>query len=190
MGARTNKNTYCIYIHTFPNGKRYIGQTCVEPRIRWRNGRRYSGLMRKAIDKYGWDNIKHEVIYTGLTVERANEIEKKLIRDYKTTDTRYGYNITKGGDGYRGAHHSEKTREILRKKALEQWEKQRANGYVPPPITEEAREHLSKSHSGQTAWNKGKHTMTEEMKKTLREARARLWDDVRAGIVANPNKTA
>ncbi len=187
MGARTDKSTYCIYVHIFPNGKRYVGQTCVDPYKRWRGGKRYSGLMRKAIDKYGWDNITHEILYSGLTVDAANKIEMDLIKEFKTTNPKYGYNITKGGDGYKGAHHSGKTRTLLREKARKQWERQRAEGYAPPPITDEAREHLSKAHIGQTAWNKGKHTMTDEMKASLREARKRFWDDVRAGRARNPN---
>ena len=181
MGKRTERRTYCIYVHTFPNGKRYIGQTCVAPEIRWREGKRYSGLMRKAIDKYGWENIVHEILYTELDADTANRIERELIEAMNTTDPEHGYNITSGGDGYRGATHSEETKKLLREKAKEQWKKQKCEGYTPPPITEEHRRHLSESHLGQPAWNKGKHTMTEEMKETLREARKRYWEDVRAG---------
>ena len=146
--------------------------------------------MKKAIDKYGWENIVHEILFTELDFDSANEIERLLIKAWETNNPEHGYNITDGGDGYRGATHSEETREILKEKAREQWERQKANGYKPPPITEEQRKHLSESHMGQEAWNKGKHTMTEEMKANLREARKRYWEEVRLGIRENPRKKA
>lgn len=187
MGKRTDKRTYCIYIHEFPNGKKYVGQTCVEPHERWRNGKRYSGLMKRAIDKYGWENIGHKILFTELDADSANEIERFLIEVLQTNNPQYGYNITSGGDGYRGTSHTESTKSILREKAKEQWQRQKAEGYVPPPITEEAREHLSKAHIGQKAWNKGKKTMTDEMKQKLRDARKQFWEDVRNGRRDNPN---
>lgn len=188
MGKRTSRETYCVYVHEFPNGKRYFGQTCVSPEERWRNGKRYSGLMKKAIDKYGWENIIHKILFTELDADTADLIERMLIKLHKTNDAKYGYNITSGGDGYRGTRHSESTKELLRQRAKDQWEKQRAEGYRPPPITEEARANLSKAHLGQEAWNKGKHSMTEEMKQNLKEARRRFWEDVRNGKRENPNK--
>ncbi len=190
MGKKTDRENYCIYVHEFPNGKKYIGQTCVDPKTRWRNGNRYSGLMKRAIDKYGWENINHMILLDGLDAETANLVERLLISLLQTNDPAYGYNITAGGDGYRGAGHNEKTREILREKAKAQWARQKAAGYVPPPITEEHRAHLSESHKGKAAWNKGKNTMTEEAKERLRAARCRFWDDVRNGKKDNPNRKA
>ena len=188
MGKRTCRNNYLIYVHEFPNGKKYFGQTCVDPEVRWRNGKRYSGLMKRAIDKYGWENIIHKILITELDADSANEAERYLIELFQTNNPKYGYNITSGGDGYRGTAHTESTKELLRQKAKKQWEKQKEDGYTPPQITEEARKHLSEAHIGQKAWNKGKHTMTDNMKQDLRLARKKFWEDVRNGIRENPNK--
>lgn len=188
MGKKTDRQNYCIYVHEFPNGKKYIGQTCVDPETRWRRGNRYSGLMKKAINKYGWDNITHRILLEGLDVETADLIERLLIVLLKTNDPAFGYNITAGGDGYRGATHSDKTKELIRQKAKEQWARQKAAGYVPPPITKEHRAHLSESHKGQKAWNKGKSTMTEEMKQNLRDARKRYWEEVKNGERPAPKR--
>lgn len=41
---------WCVYIHTVPSGKKYVGLTSKNPEDRWRNGRGYQGQMfEKAI---------------------------------------------------------------------------------------------------------------------------------------------
>lgn len=91
---------YCVYCHTFPNGKRYVGITSQKPESRWSNGRGYkTQLVYRAILKYGWDNIKHEILMSGLNETEAKEAEKKFISVWKTDDKRFGYNLTSGGDG-------------------------------------------------------------------------------------------
>lgn len=95
---------YVVYMHTTPSDKRYIGITKQQLNHRWRNGNGYTrctGFWR-AIQKYGWENIKHEVIAECETLEEANELERKFIEQYKTHDKRYGYNCTTGGDGVSG----------------------------------------------------------------------------------------
>lgn len=103
--------SYSVYKHTFPNGKVYIGITSQKPKNRWENGEGYckkskSGynqpLMAKAINKYGWDNIAHEILFNGLTKEQAMNKEIELIDIYQSNDLRYGYNMTRGGEGSLG----------------------------------------------------------------------------------------
>lgn len=94
-----NKNNWCVYMHTNNiNGKRYIGIS-QNPKRRWKNGNGYkTQLFGKAINKYGWDNFTHEILFTGLTENDACEKEIELISLYNTTDDKYGYNILDGGD--------------------------------------------------------------------------------------------
>lgn len=54
--------------------------------------------MRNAISKYGWKNVKHEILYEGLTKEEAENKEIELIAKYKSNDFEHGYNIAKGGN--------------------------------------------------------------------------------------------
>lgn len=54
--------------------------------------------MKHAIDKYGWENIKHEILYEGLTKEQAEQKEIELIAKYKSNDLKHGYNIANGGN--------------------------------------------------------------------------------------------
>lgn len=87
-------------MHIFPNGKKYIGITRRKPEIRWNHGRGYghSAYINNAIRKYGWDNIKHEILMTGLTKEQAEAWEIALIALHKCNNKNHGYNIEKGGN--------------------------------------------------------------------------------------------
>lgn len=108
---------YCVYKHTCPNGKIYIGITSKKPLYRWDNGNGYRNNSHffNAIIKYGWNNIKHEILFDGLTKEEAFETEKKLIKLYKSNMQDYGYNRSTGGDGGTGIHDEEKIKKIAEK---------------------------------------------------------------------------
>lgn len=107
---------FCVYKHTTPNGKVYIGITSQEVEKRWLNGKGYkkNSYFENAINKYGWKNIKHEVLLEGLTQEEAEQKEIELIKEYKATDRKYGYNICKGGRLQRlGLKHTKETRKKI-----------------------------------------------------------------------------
>lgn len=83
--SQNNKNNYIVYKYTSPSGGIYVGQTknTLEERA-GKNGNLYlikdkvSGkytqpLFAAAILKYGWDNMKGEVIYENLTSKEADE---------------------------------------------------------------------------------------------------------------------
>jgi hypothetical protein len=57
---------WCVYMHTSPSNKAYIGITCQKPSERWGvNGSAYCrGTQQRfqyAIEKYGWDNFEHVI---------------------------------------------------------------------------------------------------------------------------------
>ena len=91
-------NDYCVYKHTVPNGKVYIGITKVNPLNRWGNGHGYKDNKKFFSDivKYGWVNITHEILYDGLTESEARRKESELICSLQTYDSKYGYNIQRG----------------------------------------------------------------------------------------------
>ena len=89
---------YKVYMHTFPNGKRYIGITCQNLERRWRGGKGYEGqVVYDAILKYGWDNMRHEKLFDNLTKEQAEAKEVELIAAFKTMSHKCGYNVDLGG---------------------------------------------------------------------------------------------
>ena len=140
-------NNYKVYIHIFPNNKVYIGVTGQKDvKTRWNSGYGYKNnqYMTNAIMKYGWDNVIHKILYTNLKKEEAEEIEIKLIKEYKADNKRYGYNIEYGGC------HNGKTSEITRKRISE------AN--------------KGKHNSPKTEFKKGHITIiTEEIKQKISE---------------------
>ena len=103
--------TFTVYKHTSPSGKVYIGITVQTPAKRWGRegaGYKHSPHFLAAIQKYGWDNIRHEIVAEGLSQVEAEQLEIELIAKYKATDKAHGYNIELGGST--GPKHSETTR--------------------------------------------------------------------------------
>lgn len=90
---------YVVYTHIFPNGKRYVGITGQRLNDRFRrNGNGYVGqFVHNAIIKYGWHNVEHRILYENLTLSEAEDLEKKIISEWKTNDRKYGYNVVDGG---------------------------------------------------------------------------------------------
>lgn len=85
-----------VYIHTTPDGKRYVGATHMNPDKRFKNGLGYRyQFFYQAILKFGWENISHQ-LYEVDTEEELKYLEKYLIAYYDTTNPDKGYNITKG----------------------------------------------------------------------------------------------
>ena len=106
---------YTVYKHTTPSGKVYIGITCRNVKKRWGNGRGYTYShnhhFERAIAKYGWDKILHEILFTGLSKEDAERKEIELIAKYDSTNQEHGYNIREGGSV--GSRLSEETKRKL-----------------------------------------------------------------------------
>ncbi len=99
-------------MYTYPNGKVYIGQTTTSVEKRWQEHVSNSKSLRSkmicdaAIKKYGKESIKIDVLEEvevdetkpTLLVEKLNQLEKKYISKYESTDIKKGYNILLGGE--------------------------------------------------------------------------------------------
>ena len=74
------EKNYVVYQHVTPDGLYYFGQTQNVER-RWsNNGAGYKGTaLYPYIEKYGWDNIQHIVLFRDQTKEDALWIEGFLI---------------------------------------------------------------------------------------------------------------
>lgn len=105
-------------MHICPNKKVYIGITSCKPTRRWANGSGYPNnpYFTNAILKYGWDNIEHKILFENLEEKVAKDIEIKLISIWKSQDM--CYNITDGGDGYKGIKHDKDFCDRLSKRSV------------------------------------------------------------------------
>lgn len=135
--------SYTVYKHTSPSGKVYIGITRQNIKKRWQNGNGYahSEHFKNAILKYGWNNIKHEILYTGLSKDEACKMEIELIAHYKSDQREFGYNNSKGGEC--GNKLSDETKQKI------------SNALKGKKVSDETRQKLSDSHKGHKPWNKG-----------------------------------
>lgn len=101
---------YTVYRHISPNGKAYVGITSVKPERRWDCGNGYQNnpYFFRAINKYGWNNFQHEIIFENLTKQQAECAERLLIGYWDLTNHNNGYNISHGGSTV--GKHSEKSK--------------------------------------------------------------------------------
>lgn len=150
-------NNYVVYKHTTPSGKVYIGITCQDIRKRWKNGKGYElcTAFNRAINKYGWENITHEVLFAGLSKQEAIKKEIELISFYKSDTPEHGYNLTTGGEHYDFT-------DAIKSKLSQSL----TNYYVEHP---EARERISSSQIGRQ--------ISESTKQKMRESRLRFLSE-------------
>lgn len=107
-----------VYVHINKiNQKKYVGITSQKVEYRWNHGKAYkqNPHFNSAIEKYGWDNFEHIVLYDYLTEEEAKSKEQELIAKWKTQDRNFGYNSTAGGDGLTGYKPSEELKQLWSK---------------------------------------------------------------------------
>lgn len=151
------EHKFFVYKHISPNNKVYIGITCKKNVThRWgKNGSQYikCPYFWHAIQKYGWDNIKHEILFTDLSEKEAKAKEVELIAFYKSNNPEFGYNLTEGGDGRCGYTCSEESREKMSKshighKDSEETKRKKSLKRIGRKLTVEAKAKLSKNHSG------------------------------------------
>ena len=148
---------YTVYQHKNKiNGKIYIGITMQEPEKRWgANGYNYksSPHFYAAIQKYGWDNFEHNILYTNCTREEACLMEQILIKKYNSMDRNFGYNSTSGGENF---VMNEETKQKISQSMMGN-----KNG-LGHPCSEEKKKKISESQKGRQ--------FTEEHKQKLSEA--------------------
>ncbi len=158
-------NIYSIYKATNKiNGKSYIGFDSNWPnrikqhKVSFKNDNK---IFYDAIRKYGWNNFEWQVLYQSKDKDYIWKVmENHFIVEYRTFvgfDDCNGYNMTLGGDGRNGYHHSDNA-----KKKLSELLKGRI-------FSEEHKQKLSISGKGKK--NRLGHKFTEEHKKKISLAR-------------------
>lgn len=152
---------WTVYKHTAPSGKVYIGITSQKVKNRWGNGHGYKDqIFYRAIKKYGWENINHEILFEGLTKKQAGEMEQHLIEKYDCIVPK-GYNKSKGGEyGFSGMHHS-----IEARQKISEANKGRPSARKGTHLSSETRQKMSESKKGVNHQFYGKHLSAEHRQK-------------------------
>ena len=164
---------YMVYMHTFPNGKKYIGITSLSTTRRWGRGTGYMHQTKvyRAIKKYGWENIKHEILFENLSQEEAQKKEIELIAKHRTTEDNYGYNIDLGGftSGKRSEETCRKIGSKLKGRVFTEEARQRMSASAKTKtFTKTHRENISKALKGEKCnWYGVKRT--DEEKQRIRD---------------------
>lgn len=132
---------YTVYMHTAPNGKVYIGMTGSSPEKRWNGGHGYRNnpYFWNTIVKYGWCNIKHDILFSGLTKKEAEQKEIELIAAHKSTNPAFGFNCENGGSC--AGRVSEKTKQKI---------SVAMKGKQHKPMSDETRRKISEHRKGKT----------------------------------------
>lgn len=100
-----------IYKATSPSGKVYIGMT---NNLKYRkkkhliDSKKRAGKFHHAINKYGFDSFKWEILHACKERSEACKLEQAEIKNYDSFQN--GYNMTIGGDGVSGLPVNPETR--------------------------------------------------------------------------------
>ena len=150
---------YIVYQHKNKiNGKVYIGITSQKPEQRWGSqGCNYksSPHFYSAIQKYGWNNFEHNILFTGLTKEQACLKEQELIKEYDLMNREFGYNSTSGGDIF---VMNEETKQKISQAMMGN-----KNG-LGHPCSEEKKKKISEAQKGRKFTKEHKQKLSEAAK--------------------------
>lgn len=194
-----SSRSWAVYKATSPSGKVYVGITCRDLGVR-RIEHRYLARVRSnrhfanALGKYGramkWEVLADEVA----TLEEANRLERAFIAQFRSSDRRFGYNLTEGGDGVvanaetRAKMSASAKARGVTKRQLANLDKARGDFWVGRKHSDEAKQKMSASKAGRRISDEWRQKMSEahqgrvfsdEHKQKIREALLRLPDSER-----------
>ena len=141
------------------NGKCYIGQTIKDPVKYWighlkssfyKNKKYKDKIFYNSIRKHGPENFLFEVLEFCDSKEELNEIEFHYIKQYKTFNKNFGYNMTIGGDGTDNNKQSDELRKRRSEWMKEMWK------------TKEHREKLKNTHTS-IEYKEKRSTLSKEI---------------------------
>lgn len=154
-----------VYKHeNLLNGKVYIGITSKTLNDRARkNGSAYSQSPHfwSAIQKYGWNNFSHVILVDNLSKEEACKLEKEFISKYNSTDERYGYNCSLGGES---GNYGVKASDDLRKRLSEMRKGENSPNYGKK-MPEDVKDKIRKKKLGTTLSEETKRKISESLYK-------------------------
>jgi group I intron endonuclease len=122
------KSLACVYLLTNTiNNKIYVGKT-IDLKVRLvqhrsREGKRYKSIIKRAIEKYGWENFSISIleVVEDKNNERLLELEREWILKLGSSNKKIGYNICLYSNDRTGIPISEEQKLKLSKIMKEKW---------------------------------------------------------------------
>ena len=137
VSERKQLNGYAVYKYTFPDGKIYIGTTKNTIQGRRNCGYQHNAYLKDVAKTVGWENVKTEILDSGLSQAEAFEREQYYIAMMKSNNPDIGVNISNGGKStFKGLKHTEEAKNKCRM------------AHIGKAFSEEHRRNLSIAHKG------------------------------------------
>lgn len=148
-----------IYLTTnLINNKKYIGQ---HKSSEFTKNYKGSGrLLWKAINKYGWDNFKVEMIEECNSLEELNEREAYWTKHYNAVESKEFYNLVEGGNQPGFSEETRKLHSESMKGNTNALGNSNALGYR---FTDKQRKHLSDAKKGIPLSNKHRISLSKAL---------------------------
>lgn len=206
-----SESNYCVYKHTSPSGKSYVGQTknLISREYKHKSINSNCHAFSNAIKKYGWDNFTHEILKDNLTLNEANYWEKFYINSHVTLSP-HGYNLTTGGDNRKVSEESRKKMSIFQSNQSDETKRKRVESLkianqseetkrkrreAAKNISDETRLKISVSSMGRRPSEYSKNlmriaalNMTEEHKLKIKESKKNISIETRKKLSESAKK--
>lgn len=153
-----------IYVTTCKtNGKIYIGKHEFSDDKHLNSHYLGSGiLLRKAIKKYGKENFERKILKICFSINQLNGYETYYIRKLDARNPEVGYNLAKGGYGFRSGENNPSYGDGTK------------NPFYGKHHTDETKRKISEANSGKVSPNKGKRMSEEARRKMSIAAKKRM----------------
>jgi group I intron endonuclease len=153
--------------------------------------------MERAIQKYGWESIKHEVIDTAESKDEAENKERHYIGLFMSDKPEHGYNVLPGGDvacnpltdemryklgnGQRGRSRTSEEKAKISAGVKEVFDRPESNGHFGMHHDDDTRQRMSESQTKRWADALSRReAAAERMRERMRdpEYRARIVENL------------
>ena len=193
-------------IENLVNGKKYVGKTVNYTRRVYlhthylRSNSHCNSHLQTSWNKYGSNNFKFELIedITDWCVDKTdieineylNNAEINYIKQFKTSNPMFGYNLSEGGDGAtlfgeRNPSFGKPKSDEIRKKISDTIIKNKShsgkrNGRYGKPVSDDTRKKISDANKGRV--------LSDDRKQRISETSKRVWKDNRERMLEASKK--
>ena len=172
-----------VYKTIFPDGKIYIGQTVRDINLKYFGSGK---IVLKAIEKYGHENLKREILKFCNNQKELDVFEKIFIIKFNSTNSSIGYNLERGSFGQgrisesskkkmsiskQGTKFSEETKNkmsISASKRNEDWKINHSEFMKNFRHSDESKAKIANKHRGMKRSEETRKRMSERMKESYK----------------------